>query len=379
MLKKTLYVALGLFITLLFTACEPISVSVSPEGEIAFTRNEGVFVLDSKGEKISTVFWNEGMKQFPAITEWSADGSQIAYTLKEKKDAMSTDLYVAQKGKEGKKIIHIDGVVTKLQWSPDGKFLAYATGGEDSDMSVADIGLIDLSTNMSKKLVKNAADLFYWIDNTSFVTIKLDSKVADFDGRLIGAILKVTIKGEETRLTNSFVTEKKGAMHCTKDGDVLFTSLSLDTTQKADSAIVSALYTTNLKKKVSKVLDKVVTFVKYAPNNKSALLITKEKKTVDYSEKEFIRLELFNPSKKSADVLREDIKNSISVETNTLDLLPTWLNDKSILFFNMHSTYGASLQELSLFKLDVASKKVENLQPQIDSEINKIVSSKGGY
>lgn len=376
---KQLLPAFAATIVLLLTACEPISVSVSPKGEVAFTRGEGVFYYDTKSKKVETLFWNEGKKVAPAIVKWSEDGAQFAYTLKESKDAMSTDIFVATKGEVGKKITTINGVVTKMVWSPDGKFLSYATGGEDSDMGVADIGIVDLSTNMSKILVKNCADIFYWPDAKSIVTIKLNAKVADFDGRFIGALVKTAISGTETALTEAFVTEKKGAMDGTSKGEILFTSLSLDVAMKADSALSSALYKTMGDKKVAKVLDKGVTHIAYGPNENEALLITKVVKTVDYTEKKYINLELFDPAKKSAVVLRKDVKNSISVETNTLDLIPAWLDGDNVLYFELFAPYGSSTSNLALCNLNIAKKSVENLQPTIDSEINRIIMSKGGY
>lgn len=378
MFKKLLLPLLPLLLFCL-TACEPISVSVSPKGEVAFTRSEGVFYFDTKSGRVKPVYWNGAEKQFPAVVAWSADGSQIAYTLKSSKDAMATDLYIASKGAKGTKLKHIDGVVTKLLWSPDGRFLSYATGGADSDMGVADIALITLSTKASKVLVSNAADLFYWVNNSSIVTVKLESKVAEFDGRFLGKVIKASVDGRVTPLTETFVTEKKGAMDGNTKDEVLFSSLSFDLSKKADSTVTSALYKTSGSKKVEKLLDKVVTYVDYNPTGTNVLLITKEVKTVDYTEKTFIDLMLLDPTKKSTTLLRKGIQSSISVETNTLDLLPTWLDGKSVLFFNMMSNYGSSLQRISLFKLDVTSKKVVNLQPAIDSEINRIVQEKGGY
>lgn len=378
MLKRILF-SLSALIVLLFTACEPISVSVSPKGEIAFTRSEGIFFLDAKSGDVSPIFWNGAQGKFPAVVAWSADGTQLAYTLKKSKDAMATEIFVAPKGGKGVKLKAVDGVVTKLVWSPDGTYLAYATGGADSDMSVADIHVVTVSSKMSKVLVSNAADLFYWLDDKTVATVKLDSKVAEFDGRFLGKVIKASVDGSVTPLTETFVTEKKGAMDGNKKGEILFSSLSFDLSRKADSAATSALYKTGSAKKSTKMLDKAVTVIKYNPDGSKALLMTKETKTVDYSEKTFYHLSLFNPANKSETVLRRNVQNAISVETNTLDLIPSWLDGKNVLFFNMMSNYGSSVQNLSLFKLDVTSKKMENLQPKIDSEINKIVMSKGGY
>lgn len=378
MLKKIL-LSLSALVLFLFVACEPVAVSVSPKGEIAFTRSEGVFFLDTQNGAVKPVFWNGAQGKFPAIVEWSSDGGKIAYTLKSSKDAMSTEIYVAPKGGKATKLKQVDGVVTKMVWSPDGQYLSYATGGADSDMGVADIVLVTVASKASKVLVSNAADLFYWLDEQSIVTMKLDSKVAEFDGRFLGKVIRASVDGSVTPLTETFVTEKKGAMHGNEKGDVLFSSLSFDLSRKADSAVTSALYKSGSGRKAVKVLDKAVTFIKYNPAGTKALLMTKEVKTVDYSEKTFIDIALFNPATKSMSVLRKDVKNAISVEANTLDLLPTWLDGESILFFNMMSNYGSSVQNLSLFKLDVTSKKVENLQPKIDGEINSIVQARGGY
>ena len=56
---------LKLFILMIIFGCEPISVSVNSNGDIAFTRSEGTFYINLKTNKLSILDWNYGKENIP--------------------------------------------------------------------------------------------------------------------------------------------------------------------------------------------------------------------------------------------------------------------------------------------------------------------------
>jgi Tol biopolymer transport system component len=368
-----------LLITWLFlTACEPVSVSVNDNSEVAFTRLEGVFFINVAKESLSTVFWNHKNKPLPVITRWSPDGKQLAFTERKDKDSTDTSVYVVNRdGSKKRKMYSTSSkVITQLEWSPDGAYISLAQNGEDSDMGVADLALISTRDGMSKTIVANSGDVHSWLDNNRLIFMKIREKNPDNGDIMKGALAVYDITSGEWQRITSTIVGKVGSIDCDPDKKTTIFS-AIKAGSAADSGyeenMSSDSYAYMIKDGGTPELinEAPINFLLFSPDG-STVLAKMEK---DYKK----NLVTINLTSKAVDTLIVDVTDKISANSSDVQVYPAWLDGDTVLFWRFANTYGYNGQALQLMSIETGNRKISNLQPFIDRAIDKLVMQKGGY
>jgi tricorn protease-like protein len=358
--------------------CEPISVSVNTNGDIAFTRCEGTFYINLKTNKLNVLDWNYGKESIPVIVRWSPKGDMVALTIKENKDAQSASVYLIDKKGKSKKIFSGTKIITQLEWSTDGSYISFAQAGKDTNMSVADIGLISVKDGMSKIILENCGDVHKWLNNKEIVIIKVNEKNSKNSEIYLGNLIQYKIGGQEITNLSDVIIAKNGGLDCNSSADqIAFTAIKVQGEAKKfeDNMIAHAfLFLYNLKNnKMEKVLDDTINFVKYSPDNSKILV-----KVVNKQDNKLVNLAYIDAKKKTLKVLIEKTTDKVNVNSTDVQVYPEWLDNNNLLFWRLSTSYGSN-ETLQLMTMNLKSGKKKNLQVFIDTEVNKLVEAKGGY
>ena len=133
------------------------------------------------------------------------------------------------------------------------------------------------------------------------------------------------------------------------------------------------LYIYNLKnKKIEKISDDIINFVKYSPDNSKLLVKAKDKNNNK------INLVFIDAKSKKFNVLVNSVTDKVNVNSTEVQAYPEWFDNNNVLFWRLSNSYGSN-QTLQLMKIDIKSLKKENIQILIDTEVHKLVEAKGGY
>jgi Tol biopolymer transport system component len=128
---------------------------------IAFTTEYG-----AKGRRaVWTVPSSGGDEKFLAIGEspvWSPDGMKIAFCDAGRPPVRAKISIIPAEGGEAKELMNYDGITTNLDWSPDGRHIAfsYSRGRvgknpiPDSRMDIEDIYIISVNGGLPKRLTQ---------------------------------------------------------------------------------------------------------------------------------------------------------------------------------------------------------------------------------
>ena len=375
MRKIILIVFLG-FMIIAFS-CEPVSVSVNSNGEVAFTREEGVFFVNFKTDKLSNVIWNKDKKSMPVIVRWSNSEELFAYTLKNT-EFNSTELYICDKaGKKTKSVFSISNPILQVEWSNDDKYITISTTGDDTELGVADIHLISVADGMSKKILTNVGDLHKWYSNEKIINMNIIEKNTTYEAYL-GSMSLTNIKnGSQEIVLYTIVSKEGGLDYSPKSDRVVFSALSVDSKKtvfpKELDTQSFAPYSYDFKtKSTQKISDSACFYIDFSPNEKNILLLLSK----SYSEK---ILATYSVDKKQTTTVVNGVLEKITNSSSSANLYPNWLNDSELLYFVERKVYGSNGVSLSLFSIDISSQNKKNRQLFIDTEIDKLIKEQGGY
>lgn len=431
-LRVLILTALFLF----FFGCEPVSVSVNSHGDIAFTRAEGVFFYDAKSGRVATVNWNYGAAAIPVIVRWSPDDEILAYSAKASKDDQTTAVYVVQKsGGTAKKVYSTQKIITQMEWAPDGKYLSLAQQGADTDLGVADLVLISAIDGMSKIIVENCGDVHNWLDEKTIALIKISGKNGESSDVLNGKLATWTVGGADIQATLDVKVTKTGGLDASPRSKMMaFTALQVgpESQEYIPSQIDKIQYDNevapkffgddqkdlfagaysmqkgsyrlkgNLSKddkdklhdllsnvgflnsdkpycyvlkagenKAEKLGEVSINFLQFSPDGNNLLVKAKPESGVE--------LGIINLGAKSYKSLVANIADTVSANSGSVQVYPSWAGPGLVVYFMENPVYGSNGIALTLMSIDTASLKKHNLQVGIDSDVAKLVETKGGY
>ncbi len=359
-----------------FLNCEPVSVSVNSKGEIAFTRDTGVFYYNPKTNSIQTVFWNYPNSSITIISKWSPDGQKIAFTVRNSEYENATKIYLIDKnGSNSKEILNSDKNIIQLEWSPDGNYISYALPGADSDMGAADIGLISLKDGTNKIILTNTGDVHKWY-NLNIIYMSIKEKNPDNSSMFKGILSMYDITNQtNTPLVNSIINNK-GYIDCSKNEDIVFTAYKVNNTNtdiafEEFSSVYSFLINLKNISSISQITNKNSSFNTFSPDNENILLVT--------DDGSLSSLELYNIKNKSKQSIINNITFKTSVSGSEISLYPCWYDNNAILFFKIINVYGANGKMLQLMSINKDGSNLTNLQPFIENWMDNEIKKKGGY
>jgi dipeptidyl aminopeptidase/acylaminoacyl peptidase len=426
-------------------ACEPISVSVNALGDIAFARAEGVFVQDAKTGKLLTVYWNKSKTAVPVLVRWAPDNETLAFTIKPEKDGQSTEIFITKKGGGlARQLLSVDKIVTQLEWSPGGKYLSAAQQGEDSDLGVADLLLLDAASGLSKVVVRNCGDVHSWLDARTISVVKVASKNAKNSQILTGQLALYRVDSAElSPLLDVRVTTGSGLDASAALRTIAFSALA--TGPEAKEFIPSRIPKADFEASLDKIYDEAqktllseayvagatdfrlkpgldqaaqdnlydaLSGAGYLNADKSVCYLLKAPEAIpaagtingpsperlDTGPADFVKfspdgakllmkvrtdngteLGTWSLGDRTYRSLVPDITDKVSASSSSVTVYPAWLGNGGALFFRENRVWGSNGLALTLMSVDLASLKLRNLQPAIDTEVNRQVESRGGY
>jgi hypothetical protein len=380
-MKKLLMPVINLSLLILVFSCEPISVSVNSQGEIAFTRSEGVFIVDLKNIKLTELHWNFGKESIPVIAKWSPKEDALAFTIRENKDSQNTSLfYTTRKGENKKSIYNSPGKpITQVEWSAKGTYVTIAQAGEDTDLSVADIVLVSVKDGMSKVIIKNCGDIHKWIDDNSIIFIKVNKKNPNNGDILQGDLSLYKIDTQETIPLTKVIVGKVGGLDANPaSNQVIFTAIKTEKEATEFSENMSSdtfAYIYNIKEKIlTKISDGKINFVNFSPDGNKILAKVKDEENAG-----ILNLVSIDLKTKAVKTLVKNINDSVNVNSTNIQIYPAWLDNGNVIYFRLNNNYGANGQALHLMTIDANSLKKTDNQLLIDTEVTKLIDKKGGY
>jgi tricorn protease-like protein len=369
-----------IFSLMIIISCEPISVSVNSKGDVAFTRDEGVFFFNVNTKKLTSLNWNYGKDTIPVIVRWSPKEDMLAYTLKQGDNSTETDVYLINLKGESKKIYSCENVITQLEWSPNAEYISLAKAGDDSDMGVADLVLIKVSDGMSKILASNTGDVHKWYDAATLVYIKVDEKNPDNSD-----IFKATLTAHKTdtnqdEVLASLMVSKTGGLDChTAAKTIAFTAIKagdkLGDFEKDMASDTFAFIYNLTTKKIESLSKDLINFVRYSPDGSKILV--KSKTPDDYSST--FNLGFFDVKSKKYKELVKNTCDTVSANSTSVQVYPAWVDNERVLNFRLSNTFGSGGQALQLIGIESGTLKKQNYQALIDTEIFKLVEQQGGF
>jgi dipeptidyl aminopeptidase/acylaminoacyl peptidase len=353
--------------------CEPISVSVNSQQEIAFTRKEGVFFLNYKTSALTTLNWTFNKESLPIIVRWSPDSKFVAFTMKSSSSAMSTEVYLVERnGMNLKELFISEKVITQLEWSPDGNYLSYAQQGEDSELGVADIGFYNFKTMENNLIIKNSSDVHRWYDKETVIFFSIFEKNPNNTEMFKAYLTFYNLTTDAYQNYIPAIVNKNGNFDCHSNHVYFIAYKIIEIEEFSEDLTDTYLYQFILNENsLDKFIAEPVNFVKLSPDKKNLLHTL-----IDSDSKKLATTKI---GTKATNVIVNDIELSVNTGSAGVMAYPEWLDNNNVLFFDISNNYGSSGQAMRLFKVDISTKKMENMQITIDSLIDKNIKERGGY
>ncbi|MBN2547184.1 MAG: hypothetical protein JXB50_15385 [Spirochaetes bacterium] len=371
----------ALLFIFLFFSCEPISVSINSKGDIAFARNEGVFYFNTKSMKLTMLDWNYGNETIPIIVRWAPNESMLACTVKLGKNNQNNEVYLIDLSGKKNKIYSVDKVISQMEWSPDSKYISLAQVGQDTDMAVADLVLINVTDGMSKIIVSNTGDVHRWLDNSKIVFMKIAEKNKNNSDILKGELSVYDYKTQNTEKKLNTIVSKTGGLDLEANKkDIVFSAIDVNAEKQLDFAenMKSDMfaYIYNLSNnKFEKLSDNIINFIKYSPDGSKILI--KNRSPNDYSGN--MNLGYVNMKDKKIKNIITNVTDTVSSNSQNIQVYPAWLDNNNVVYIQSINSYGSNGQSLQLMSAGINDGKKKNYQPVIETEINKLIEQKGGY
>ncbi len=358
----------------LAAACEDVSVSVNSRGEIAFAREEGVFFLDADADSIELVDWTYGQEKTPALVRWSPDGNYLAYTNRVVDDYYDTDVYVIDRLGRGKRLVYsCRQVILQMEWSAEGSSLSVAQVGEDTDIGVADLALIDVATGESEIILRNVGDSVSWPIDSAFVFMQVKEANPDNSDILKGTLgLYDTESGEILEIVDAIIG-KDGGIVADPDDYIAFSAIEVGDVEFSETMTTDAYaYSIRPHSEAVRLLERPVTFLKFSPD-RSRLLMKAQR---EYSGYDLGYLEIESGE---WNLLIEDVVDTVTVDSIDVAVQPAWHGKDAVLYWDIGRTYGHNGQGLRLMRYDLSDGMKRNFQPLIDRALDKILIATDGY
>jgi dipeptidyl aminopeptidase/acylaminoacyl peptidase len=207
-----------------------------------------------------------------------------------------------------------------------------------------------------------------WISKADFETVILEKLYDDGQKSLLSSNYSPDKKGYGL---------KKGLDQATQDSmyDALSSAGFMDANNTgcylAKVPDARSLDAKSIEIKAERLATAPANFVSFSPDGASLLLKVKSDKGMELGE--------WNLAGKSYRALVPGITDSVSANSSSVKVYPAWLGNGAALFFRENRVYGSNGVALNLMSVDAGSLKLRNLQPAIDSEVNRQVESRGGY
>lgn len=373
---RRFYRALAALFCLSLLSCEDVSVSVNKKGQVALTRSEGVFAYDPAQGRVSLIDWNYGNAEFPVIVRWAPDGESLAFTVRSGSGNQDASVYLVKKDGTGKSLLYETAkIVSQMEWSPDGRFLSLATAGEDTEMSVADLGVLTVADGEWKTVATNTGDVHAWTDKQTLACVKLTKKNPDNGDLFQGQLILLNVSTGKERVLTPLVAGKSSEVRSRPGSDeILFTAIEASEEEPEFTEGMAAdpyVYRIRPGEAAQWISDRVVTYIGYSPDGKKVLIKAKGEDSVD--------LALLDPDTSEVTPVVENIPDTVNVSQVDAKVIPAWLDNGTVLFWKVANTYGASGQSIRFMSCSLATGKIVNHQVAIDSLVDKMVQSKGGY
>ena len=175
-----------LFAAALVVGCFPIMLDVSKEGDLLFSRAEGLFCYNIKTEKVSAVYL-PGKGMVIPWSRWAPDGKSVMFVEKKggggggmMMGSSGEAVYTISKdGKNKKELYKPSSPLAYARFVPGTKLLSVGEAVQSQKLKTAvpTLKLIDTGTKEVRELVKEICQIYDVSDDGKFaVAMKIDKK-----------------------------------------------------------------------------------------------------------------------------------------------------------------------------------------------------------
>ncbi|MBI4616343.1 MAG: hypothetical protein HY720_22215 [Planctomycetes bacterium] len=365
---------------LFFFACEPITVSVAPDGRIAFTREEGVFAVDLAGQKLTTIHGTMGPEpELATVVRWSPDGSRVAYVLlKGKGFGEVYELWAGDPAtQERTKLLESQTPILYLGWSPDGKSVTAARGMQDDKAKGAEILVVEAAGGEAKTLAREVSAVHHWTAEGKVVLFQVAREHGENTRFYVGSIATVdpgsgTVTGHVNAASgqNAWLClspDGKRAAFLAVAAAASEEGLDLPAPDQGIDADKTYAFTYDFESgKLEKFRDDFVHYVLYSPDGAKAMFVT--------TQEDRKVLQVRNLAARADTVLDPAVVTSASRQLVSVPMYPVWLDDDRIFYWKERVIYGRSATSLSAHVVQLSTGERKNVQHVIDRLVDETTS-----
>jgi Tol biopolymer transport system component len=172
----------------------PSQVIWSPDGnQIAISsgkdNNQPIYLLNVKNKTLTNLSDESQKTAYSGIISWSHDGTQLAYYHNQGRDysGEKLDIFVLDVNKKTvKKLTYKPGEYSELQWSPNSKVIAFASGDySQKKLYTISIERLKLTQLASQLLPSEISSLNWSLDGKKIAFIKTEKTKKKPDGQSI--------------------------------------------------------------------------------------------------------------------------------------------------------------------------------------------------
>ncbi len=329
----------------LLAGCFPILLDVNKDGQVLIPRKEGVFVYDLKTDKIDLLLKSNGQAD-PAWARWSPDAS-MALVAAVTPDNQTIFTAVQVRSKRAKELGQV-GQVALAIWSPDGKKFSFVEVG----MGDGGLKAMDPASGKSQMLLEGASATHAWLpDSKTIVAIKPAENEGQDDKP--ASLMLVTLDGKSRKIAE-VRTEGNSALSLSPDGKKL---VLVESGEDGDRLVSISLPDGRKTPVTLGDLEPKAAF--FSPDGSKLALTTG-------GENNKSRLVIL-PNGGKPIVVDEDIMTSTG-GMNGMPVYPTWVDEKTILYFKAVPAYGVSGVSMHLVKATIGGQS-NDLQLTIDNGV----------
>lgn len=349
----------------LLPGCEPITVSVAPDGRIAFSREEGVFVVDLAKGTIQAIARPTKDQGAASVVSWSPDGSKLAYLLVKGDFDLQYSLMVHDlAGNKAEKIYQAKKPILHMHWSPDGKWVSVGEAAPTDEEIGGHLKLVSLDGKTVKTLAKQASLAHRWTaDGKWILAYTVDSKVGDRDVYK-GSISLIEVETGKPTKVASTVCGKEVYCDVTADGkEAVFLAMSAGPADAEAPAPGEGDEQWAFRwdgKAVTKLWDDATLFCRFSPDGKKVLGMAGSP----------VNLTIRDLASGKDTTLDQNVAAKASQELVSVPVYPVFLTNGRIFYWKNKTTYGRTGSALTAFTVDAEGKSIENAQVTIDKLVH---------
>lgn len=369
------FLKIALLLLIIFTACIPITFSVSNDGKIAFVRAEGAFWKKINSKSITTLYKTKSgdKAQFVQLT---SNGRKALIVLKKKwkKPAVYT---VNSDGSSLKKLYPAKSSTIGFSlWASNNRNISVTEQGKKNPKlgkTLAVLKSINAVTGAARILARDVIYMHQWLGSQNIAIIKIVKKYKIKSTKYYRAeLLIVDIRTGRKRRIAKLVTKS--------------TKISM-TTDKRRNIAVSALALT----KIGRTLPKLAKYPKLK------LFVVSSSGHVKKLNKDNATLGVFSPNGRKLMVVYKDGKQKVGVISSSLrgrittidkrtttsynsaDLVPSWYGNNAVIYFKEIDIIGSNGKAIHAFIKKINGSAVKNLQAEIDYLISNKFHNTGSF